>query len=97
MSFTASMENTGRSVTQIGNSLFQSTEMVSGVMCNNSNITSGSMMPPNQHLMYQNTSRHQLVYSQDTYTNWLSENERTNPFNDEDSVTNSGNNSYYQL
>ena len=91
------MENTGRSVTQIGNSLFQSNEMLSRVMCNNSNISSGSMMPPNQHLMHQNTPWHQLVYSQGPYTNWLSENERTNPFNDEDSVTNSGDSSYYQL
>ena len=55
MSFIASMENIGRSVTQIGNSLFQSIEMFSRLMCNDSSISSGRMIPPNQNLIYQNT------------------------------------------
>ena len=98
VSFTASMENIGRSMTQLSNSLCQSIEMLSQVMCNNDNISSGSMMPPNQNLMYQNTpQQQQLVYCQDPYTNWLSENEKTNAFDDQDSVTKSGNSRYHQL
>ena len=98
VSFTASMENIGRSMTQLGNSLCQSIDMLSQVMCNNGNISSGSMMPPNQNLMYQNTpQQQQLVYCQDPYTNWLSENEKTNAFDDQGSVTKSGNSRYHQL
>ena len=96
--FTASMNYIGRSMIQLGKSLCQSIERHSRVMCNNGNVSSGSMMPPNQNLMYQNTPRQQqLVYSQGPYTNWLSENERTNAFNDQDSATKSGNNRYHQL
>ena len=57
--FTASMENIGRSMTQLGNSLCLSIEMLSRVMYNNSNISSSSMMPPNQNLMYRNIPRQQ--------------------------------------
>ena len=49
-------DNIGRSMIQLGNSLCRSIEMHSQVMCNNGNISSGSMMPPNQSLMYQNTT-----------------------------------------
>ena len=55
VSFATCMENIGRSMTQLGNSLYQSIEMLSRVMCNNSNIRSSSTIPPNQNLMYQNT------------------------------------------
>ena len=98
VSFSASMENIGRLMTQLRNSFCQSIEMLSRVMCNNGNISSDSMMPPNQNLMYQNTPRQQqLVYSQGPYANWLSENERTNAFNYQDSVAKSGNSRYHQL
>ena len=70
VSFTASMKNIGRSMTQLGESLCQSTEMLWRIMCDNSNISGSSMMPLNQNLIYRNKPRQQqLVYSKGHCTN----------------------------